>query len=202
MAASSSSAPQMPQQQQLSEPQQIGIDVTGMSPEEIEKLETAPTLEGELRNGVIFPKEFSEKKEKLVIKVKPTKKNRELYEKYGAKAFTKDGDFNYTSWCDGDLIKEIIARKDKGKNKKRTIFLKRLGNNRLLKLLKAIPASKHKTETQTQLESSINKFIERGDPKAIAKLKRKQQKRKLEKQALKREKGEIKKKIDEDAVIE
>jgi len=186
----------------LSEPQQIAMDVTDLNSEEIEKLENARSIEGELRNGVIFPKEFSEKKEKLIIKVKPTKRNRELYEKYGAKAFTKDGDFNYNAWCDGDLIKEIITRKDKGKNKKRTIFLKRLGNNKLLKLLKAIPASKHKTETQTQLESSINKFIERGDPKAIAKLKRKQLKKKMEKQAQKKEKGDLKKKKDDDAVIE
>lgn len=174
---------------ETTERKQVAMDVTDLSPKEIEHLSEADHAEGFMKNGIFFPNQFAEvqgEKHQPTIKVKTTKKTLDIYSKYGDKGFSKDGGFNYSSWSDQDLINEIASRKDKGKSKARTNFLRALGVKRLIRIKPKIGLSKKQETTKTQLVNSIEKFIERGDPSAEAKYKRKLAKKKAERLANKK----------------
>lgn len=167
----------------------VAIDVTDLSEKEIDRLNEAPKIEGQLKDGILYPKDFKTGEEKVVIRCKGTKKNKEIYSKYGTNGFKRDGTFNYSKWNDADLIKELVNRKDKGTSKKRSNFMKILGEKKLLKLDRVLAGTHHKESTKTKLSLAINKYIRNGDPKYIAKLKKKQKKQKEERAAIRREKA-------------
>lgn len=162
--------------------QQIGIDVTGLSERQLKQVEDAKEMEGFVQGGIMFPSEFKnmQSPDEKVIKLKNTKRNKEIWSKYEQKGFLKDGSFNYKSWSDLDLIKEISHRKDDGKKKTRTNFLRLLGQNRLIKLKEKLAMARNREETKTAIATSINRFLERGTPEAEAKYKRKLAKKRIE----------------------
>jgi len=165
------------------EPQQIGMDVTGLSDKQIKQLEEAKEVEGFVQNGIMFPQDFKsmQSPEEKVVRLKNTKRNKDIWGKYQQKGFLKDGSFNYKTWTENDLIREISKKKDEGKKKTRTNFLRFLGTPKLIKIKEKLALSRLREETKSSIANSINKFLLTGTPEAEAKYKRKLKKIKAEK---------------------
>jgi len=165
------------------EPQQIGMDVTGLSDKQIKQLEDAKEAEGFIQNGIMFPQDFKsmQSPDEKVVRLKNTKRNKDIWGKYQQKGFLKDGSFNYKTWSENDLIREISKKKDEGKKKTRTNFLRFLGTPKLIKIKEKLALSRLREETKSSIANSINKFLLTGTPEAEAKYKRKLKKIKAEK---------------------
>lgn len=165
------------------EPQQIGMDVTGLTDKQIKQLEEAKEAEGFIQNGIMFPQDFKsmQSPDEKVVRLKNTKRNKDIWGKYQQKGFLKDGSFNYKTWTENDLIREISKKKDEGKKKTRTNFLRFLGTPKLIKIKEKLALSRLREETKSSIANSINKFLLTGTPEAEAKYKRKLKKIKAEK---------------------
>lgn len=167
-------------------PQMIGVDVTGMSDKQIQDMEARGKVSGVEIDGVLFPEKFTKGgSTKPKIFVRDTKHNKELFEKYGAKAFLKDGSVNYSTLADVDILKEMkrvpgVSGAGKFAKPKCWKILKQLNISRLPRLVNKLPMTKMKEKTQTAMEKAITTYAERGTPDAMARLKRKSEKKRKE----------------------
>lgn len=167
-------------------PQMIGVDVTGMSDKQIEAMEARGKVSGVEIDGVLFPEKFTKGgAAKPKIFVRDTKHNKELFEKYGAKAFLKDGSINYSTLADVDILKEMkrvpgVSGTGKFAKPKCWKVLKQLNISRLPRLVNKLPMTKMKEKTLLSMEKAITAYVERGTPEAMAKLKRKSDKKRKE----------------------
>jgi hypothetical protein len=186
----------------------IGVDVTDMTDKQIHALENASGVDGFVENGILFPQGFKNiaAPADRVYRLKDTKRNREVWGKYQEKGFTKDGSFNYKTWGDIDLIREISRRKDEGKKKTRTNFLRHLGEKKLIKIKEKLAVARNREETKTEITNAINKYLERGTPEAEARFKRRMAKKRvenIEKRKINKQKKieKIERNIDKDAAM-
>ena len=162
----------------------VAIDVTNMTEEQIDKMEENGKVSGVMRDGILIPdtfKDLEKPKPKLVLK--DTKLNRDLYQKYGVKAFKKDRKVHWSQVGDSDLIAQIMKRKDKGKIKKMEMFLRTLGKNKVARLIRAVPTTSHKDESKVDLIKYMERFVQQDDPSYIRKLKKAKKEREIKRKA-------------------
>lgn len=172
-------------------PAPVAIDVTNMTEEQIDKMEEDGKVRGIVKDGILIPESFKElEKPKPKLILKDTKLNRDLYQKYGVKAFKKDRKINWSQVGDADVIKQVKKRKDKGKNKSREMFLRTLGKAKVAKLIRAVPTTDHKESTKTDLIRYMEKFMLQDDPSYQRKL-RKAKKERISKKKEKQTKKEV-----------
>ena len=180
----------------------VAIDVTNMTEEQIDKMEENGKVSGVMRDGILVPDSFKDlEKPKPKLVLKDTKLNRDLYQKYGVKAFKKDRKVNWSQVGDADLIAQIMKRKDKGKIKKREMFLRTLGKNKVARLIRSVPTTSHKDESKAELIKYMERYVQQDDPSYLRKLKRAKKERETKKKdkAVKKSKKEI---VDREIQIE
>lgn len=138
------------------------VDVTGLSEREIEAIE-----KGERRiemgdNGIAQPAQQKKVKKMLVtndsivpIKVKDTKKNRQMLAKYGDRVFDGNGKVNYKKLPTEVLLGKLVRRKGDSRRN----LLEILDKPFCRKLLDKIPKSELKYKSKNELKKNIRKFL-------------------------------------------
>ena len=167
----------------------IGIDVTGMSDAQIDRMEQSGHVDGTEINGVLFPSAFQQSATKgPTTRVKDTKHNQELFGIYGAKAFLKDGSINYNALSDKHVIEELrrypgVTGAGKSARPNCWKVIKQLSKARIPRLVDKISATTLQKKTQMMLEKQITAFVKCGTPEAVERERRRLEKKRKEKKA-------------------
>jgi len=165
----------------------VGIDVTDMNNRQIAQMEDAGHVDGIEIGGVLFPNGFSQDSGKgPTTQVRDTTHNRELFKRYGAKAFLKDSSINYSTLSDKDVIGEMrrypgVSGTGKFARPNCWKVVRQLSKTRIPRLIDKIPGTKLQKKTQLELEKHITNFIKFGTPEAVNREKRHQEKKRKEK---------------------
>lgn len=166
------------------------VDVTGMSQADIDRLETQPSRMFIDDNGIARPSHVATTQPLSItrihatpkaqarplpsIKVKDTKKNRELMDKYGDRIFDQRGKMNYKALPTDVLLGKLVRRKgDSRKN-----LLEVLDKPFCRKLLDKIPKSELKYKSKNELKKDIRKFVGLAAEKTTRQKKKEKEERK------------------------
>ena len=170
-------------------PGMVGINVTDMNDQQIAQMEAAGHVDGVEIGGVLFPNGFAQDSgAHPTTQVKDTKHNRELFKRYGAKAFLKDGSINYSTLADKDVIMEMrrypgISGIGKFARPNCWKVMRQLSKTRIPRLIDKLGGTKCQKKTQNELEKHITNFVKFGTPEAVNREKRHQERVRKERKA-------------------
>lgn len=140
-----------------------GVDITGLTEEQVEAVEAGKIPMEKDREGMLRPIPSVRKitiplpggKKVKEVQVKATKQNTKLLARFGEKIFTSEGKVNYKAMPIDDLCKKITRRSLRSQMD----LFDNLGEKFTKSLLKKVPKTSLKLKSKEKLKNNIRKFL-------------------------------------------